>query len=531
VKKLVWIGFLVCLLACNTGDFSFDNLKLEEVRTDLAVPFGTSEYTMRELLEDFSESELELIEDPQTAEMVLIYRDSSTYIFDTEILEITNVVNTNELNIPNYPDDGTTRPVSESIPFTQVYEPVDGETLDSIFHDTSASLRATISSTANVGLEYELELTNTINLGNGQPVTFTGLVDDSAPEVQNQNLTNHRTTFTEVGEENILNFNLTLTGSLAPGEELVNEVITVTVEYLDQEYIIVFGKFGQDTVSVSNEILEIDLCDDVGSGDFEFRDPVLTFDFRNSFGMPFGLGLGGLYGEEPDGSRTFLSGDVVDNPPIIASSSVIPPVTGDPIQTIITVDRSNSNLRQVLATSPNFIGFDLQGFTNPLDDTILNFVTDTSTVRGFLTLELPMEVRFSNVTKELEYDISGTNNFDEADSLAIRVVTVNELPFGADMDMFIMNGNDTLYQALNNRAIDQPFLNQDRTVREPKINVDDIPLGPDGVAAINTGDRILVVLHMNTPESVTSEDIFVKLLANARLTVTLGARGIVTNEL
>jgi len=528
VRKFGIITILGILVACNIQDVDFDNLQVEDIKLDVAVPFGSATYTMRELIEDFSDSDVELIEDPETAEMRLIYRDSSSYTFNPEILDIQDVVNTNNLSLNDVTGPGT---VNQSIPFTQVYEPVDGETLDSVFHDSGANLTATIESTSDVTLNYDLELSSTVNVNTGNPITFSGTTSSTVPGTHSQSLENHKTFFTEVGDQNTLFFNIDISGTLTAAESLNNDEITVTVEYLNQEYIIAFGKFGQDTVSVSNESLEINFFEGFGDEGLDFGNPSITFDFRNSFGMPYAVGLGGLYGEEEDGSRTLLQGEVVDNPPVIAGSPTDAPVTGEVTQTTVVVDRTNSSIQQLFATSPATLGFNLQGFTNPNDDTQLNFVTDTSTVRGFIEVEIPMEVRMTNVTRELEYDIAGTTDFDEADSLAIRVVTVNELPFGADMDMFIMEGSDTLYQALNNKVIEQPFLNIDRTVREPKVGVEDVPVGPDGVAAINQGDRILVVLTINTPESLTSEQIFVKLLATAKLEVTLGARGIITTKL
>ena len=62
-------------------------------------------------------------------------------------------------------------------------------------------------------------------------------------------------------------------------------------------------------------------------------------------------------------------------------------------------------------------------------------------------------------------------------------------------------------------------------------SIDDIPLSAAGIDALYNGTTIRVVVSMNSPESQTSEQIFVKLLANAKLDVTLGARGIITEKL
>jgi len=523
------LGVILLLIGCNIQDLDFTNIEVENLQSEIAVPFGTASYTMRELIEDISDAELELVEDPVTAELMLIYRDTASYTFTSDIFDVPN---NSENSILSQNDAVGPLSFSQSIPFTQPYVSQDGEIIDSVFHETNASVNIQLTTTTPFDINYTLELSNTTNVNTDAPMTFVGTISAGTSSPTPQFLTDHKTVLTEIGGENVADFVLNITANLAGGESFNSDQISVNIEFLDQDFIVAFGKLGQDTVAISEETIDIAFFDDIGVDGLEFGSPEITFDFRSSFGIPIGVGFGGLYGEESDGTRTYLGGSVVSAPPVIASASLENPVTGAPVQSIISLNSSNSTLRDLLATSPSTLGFDIQGFTNPYDQSILNFVTDTSSIRSYIEMTMPMEVRLTDVTHNLDFDLGGGVDFSQADSLSLRVITVNELPFSATMDMYIVTAaEDTLYTVLENQALDIPFLNFDRTVREPKTSIEDIPFGKTGIDALNNGDKIRIVIRMNSPESQTAEDIFVKLLATAKLEISLAARGIIDVKL
>lgn len=515
-------------MGCNISDMDFSNLKVEEIEADVTIPFGSAAYTMRELIEDVSDANLELEEDPNTFELRMIYREYAEYLFTPDIIDIPDNSSPSQILLPNTNGPAT---VNQTIPFFQFYEAADDEVLDSVYHAPTSSIVVNITSTSAYDITYEMRILGTTDRNTDVPVTFNGVVNSGSPTNHNQNLTGYKTVFEEIAGQNRFDLEMDISANLGAGEDLNGDELTVSVTYQDQDFIVIFGKLGQDTVDISGGNFDISFFEDFGDEGLEFGGATITFNARNSFGIPIGLGLGRVYGEQADGTQTFLTGAVVTNPPVIASASTDHPVTGEPVQSTIVVNRQNSSLMQMLATAPTTIGLDLQGFMNPYSTTALNFATDTSSIRADIEVNLPLEVRMTNVTRSLDFDIGSGFDFDQADSVALRVVTTNSFPFRANMGLYIMSGTDTLHQVLDNEALGQPFLNIDRSVREPKVTVDDVPLSRAGLDALATADRIMVVIVMNTPQSQTAEDIFVKLLANAELEVTLGARAIIKTGL
>lgn len=517
-------GLFVFIIGCNIQDIDLDNFEVENFQSELAIPIGTTTYTMREFIENISDPDL-LLEDAETTELILIYRDTANYALSSEIFDVQNISNTSIVNLPDTPDNGMTRTVSVTLPFSQTYESVKGEVIDSVFHAVTSSLTVDLVSTSTLSIAYDLELVNTTNVNTGTAVQFSGTLSGGGEMSHDQGLANHKTTFTEVVGENHFNVNLTVHITLSAGQSLSNDQISVTIGFLDQDFIIAFGKLGQDTVSITSESIDISFFDDLGVYGLEFISPEISFDFRNSFGIPIGIGLGGVYSEEKDGTRTYLTGDIVATPPVIEGSSVEAPVTGEIQQTTININSSNSTLQKLWATSPLILGFDVKGFTNPYDPTTLNFVTDTSSITSYTEVAIPMEVRLIDVQHTVDFDLDESEEFNEVDSLILRIITMNKFPFSATMDMFILDAEeDILYSVLENRVLDIPLLNMDRTVIRPKMSIDDVPFDKTGIDALNNGEKIRVTFTMNSPKSTTVEDVFVKLLATAKLEITLATR-------
>lgn len=529
------IGVLLLLLGCNISDLDFDNLKVENLSSDIAVPFGTAIYTFQELVEDLEDSENYEV-DSETGQIRFIYRDTVEYDFSADLVDVPDNSESSDLNMPN-----ATGPVAyaETINFTQPYVAQEGEILDSVYHEATASVQVTVSSTSIHNINYTLTLVNTVDVTTSNPMVFNGALTGGASAPQTQSLANYKTILQEVGGENLYNLSINLTANLGVGEDINMDQVSVVVEFLGQEFRILFGKMGRDTVDFTTQTLNIGFFQDFGGEGIEFGGATMTFDVTNSFGIPIGLGLGGVYGEENDGTRTYLGGSAVLNPLVIQPATLNEPaLTPAETQTVLEINSNNSTLGQLLGTSPSTIGFEVQGITNTQDVDASNFVTDDAEIDAFIEIDIPLEVALRDAQHTMEFEIPGGVDLGEVDSLELRLVTVNELPFNATLDMYIMGDTlgdmsvtDTLYQVLDKRALDQPFLNFDRTVREPKIAVEDIPLSEKGTAELARAEVIQIVVTMNSPESQTSEDIFVKLLSTARIEVTLGVRGIIDVKL
>lgn len=270
-----------------------------------------------------------------------------------------------------------------------------------------------------------------------------------------------------------------------------------------------------DTLDISDAVIDIDFFNTLDIQGIRFGNPIITHQVDNDLPFDFAMDFSRVNGEDSLGALTFMRGRVVRTPPEVeAQSSAVVEITSD-----------NSNINDIMGQSPSRLNLDLGAIINEPDTNVLNNVAIGTEVNTSINMFFPMEVLMKEVKKDFDFDIDDGVQFDEADSVSLRIVTDNELPFAASMDLYILTGTDTLYQALENQPLVTPFINNGEVV-EARRGIADVPLNPTGVAALNNGDRIVIIVSLTTPQSQTSEDLYVKVLARYALQISLGLRGV-----
>lgn len=513
------------IAACNVGDLDFDNVEMQPITGVFSFPLGETTYIMRDLLISQTDS-IGFIED-STSLLTLQYFDTITYNATNDFVQIDNIVQNGTVTAPASPA-GTARTETIFTSFDLAYDPLNNEQLDSVFYETGDLTIETVSALSGT-LNYSYTIANTTNITTNNAVMLSGSINGPGTDTQTQSLINHRTRLT--GGSNTFSVILDATIDLAATDNLIgNEQITFTITYGNQTFNLIYGKFGQDTIQVGNQSIDIDFFSQSNREGITFGNPSMTFDFRNSFGVPIQVDFSGLNGDDGNGgNQVFLSGDIVRNPPTITASDVNSPgpnIPGETTQTIIEINNTNSNLRNLLASSPSRLVFDVSGLSNAEDDSQLNYLQPTSQITANVTMEIPMEIQLENMKESGTYGLGDGLDLDNVDSAFVRVVTINELPFSAVVDLEIQDADSmTLYTIADNQIMVAPFINVNGEVTDPNGVTADIPLNKEGVDALAVGSHILITLTLNTPVSQTSRDIYVKVLADYMLTVKVGVGG------
>ncbi len=504
--------FVIATLGCNVDGLDFENVEGPTWTPGPAIPIGYANYTIRELIEEINDTEIDLQEDSTTL-LYMIYRDTADFNSGSEIINIDDVTNTARYDLTPAVGPAT---VTFNTTFEFTYEADNGEPVDSVFY-SAGSLVANLTPSFSSGFTYSLTIDNTTNVSTGNPAVLT----ETQPT---QDLTGHKTFLNRVGGLNTFTAAFEVTIDLQAGESLsASDFIDVTLTYQNQEFSLLYGKFGQDLLEVGNQTLNIQLFENLGNSGLEFGNPTLSFDFQNTFGLPLGIKFDGLYGLKDDDTLR-LSGDITEDTLGVRILGAALPGTSS--NTVIELNRSNSNIVDLLNSSPDQMGFNLNAWTNPDDPNEINYVEDDSEITTFIEMTLPMEVRLNDLTRRINFNLQGGLKFDEADSVTIRVVTVNEIPLYVLMDMEILDENDSvLYSVANNAIISTPFLNTDGSLKEARKAIEDIPLSKEGIEALNTGTKIRMTTLLNSPKSRTGNDIYVKILADYQIDIQVSIVG------
>jgi len=558
VKKFVYVVISASLIvSCNIGELEFDDIELTPVKGPFAFTLGETEYVMRDLIGNQTGDSLDFQEDSLSL-LTLLYYDTITYSTPDDLIQIDDIVSNGDITPPTTTIPVGTGPtvLNSSYPFDGFeYNPTNGEQLDSIFYE-QGDLTIECATNINATVTYTFTFPSTTNVASGAPISVTGTIIGDGTLIQDtetRTLVGHKTELTDASGDNRYSVDLDLEIDLAAGQDTDGtEIFNFDITFGNQEFSLIYGKFGQDTVQVGDQSLEIDFFTQAARDGITFGNPTMTFDFRNSFGVPVEADFSGLNGQDAEGNQVFLTGEIINNPPLIASSDVNSPginTPGEVAQTVIEIDRTNSNLVNVLSSSPEQLNFNVVGRSNPDDVNTLNYLQpDDSEITAYVTLEVPMEVQLEDYTETGSYSVGEGFNANNLDSAFIRIVTLNELPFTGTVSMEVQAADSTVLFPITDEtdprydsalaanpgqierftnipAIKAPLISVNGDVTDPSGETEDIGLTNEEVQLLSTAGRVVITMTLNTPVSQTSRDIYVRVLADYTLELKVGVGG------
>ena len=518
-NKFAFIVTLVILFAgCNSNELEFDNITVQPITGTYSFPLGEVSYTMRELIDNIGDGELDLQED-STSLLTLFYADTFSYSSDTDFLQIDDVTNSASVDLTGLPPLSGPGSFDIADSFTLDYNAADDtDRIDSVFYETGDAT-IDVTTTINGTIDYTATISNFVTVVNETPLEISGTVNGPGNDISTRSLLNHKSLLTN--KTFVTNFNATVT--LDAGQSFSGtETLTFDLTFANQTFSVVYGNFGQDTVQVGSETLEIEFFREMGEEGIFFGNPTITFNFDNTFGIPLGIDFSTLFGDDGEGgTQTFLEGDIVDEIPVIETSDPADP--GSVVSSTIQINNSNSTIDNLLATSPAQLGFNVQAISNPYDADGSNFITDNNQLDATIEIEIPMEIKLENLEQSGTLSLGGGLDVSNVDSAFMRIVTVNELPFSAVLALEIQDADsNSLYSVTNNLVLNAPFININGFVTDPNGVSADIPLTQAGIEALGTGSHVLLTVTLNTPGSLNSRDIFVKVLADYAIEIKVG---------
>ncbi len=544
VKKFVFIVISASLFAsCNTSELEFDDLEVTPITGVFSFPLGEATYVMRDLVANQTGDSLSFQED-STSLYTLFYYDTITYSTPDDLVQIDDINFSGAIStIPIAAGPGTVNLVES---FDINYDPQENEELDSVFYE-SGDLTITTTSTINGTVDYTFTIGNTTNINTGTPISVSGNIVGTASDMQTSSLIGHKTVLTDPSGSNVLAVDLNAVVTLAAGQNLAGtESLSFDLTYGNQTFSLIYGKFGRDTIQVGDQSIEIDFFSQTAREGITFGNPSISFDFRNTFGVPIGIDFESVFGDDGNGeNQVFLTGDVVRNDPVISGSdldSPTPTTPGDVAQTIVEINRDNSNLVQVLSESPQRLVFDVAGISNPENLTEGNYLQPTSSITANVTVEVPMEVQFVDFEEEGSFDLGDGLDLSNVDSAFIRLVSNNELPFNGSVNLVVQDADsvnlfpitdpddpnfdqEQLDRFTNIPVIKAPLINFNGEVTDPSGATENIGLTAEEVELVSGASHIIITMVLNTPVTQTSREIYVKILADYTLSLKVGIGG------
>ncbi|MEO9964337.1 MAG: hypothetical protein ABJF11_01030 [Reichenbachiella sp.] len=529
-KRIIRATTWSCLLAmasCHVTDL--DKIKPATISPNLALNLGFTEYTVRELLEDLdSES---LVDGPENT-LALHFEDSTVFNDTEELISISSVENQEEFApAENVPSSAVGYEIDINTTFTFSFPANNGEQIDSLFY-SSGTLDFDMVSTFKGDIDYTWVIEGTREVVTNEDLTQSNQLEYTSGNVTDtysRPLDGLKSKFYENADgENEFQVVVTGTISFETGTEILpSQKMEFDLAFNNPTFNKMYGIFGSDPIALQSQTIDMASFDEFSGEGLKLEDPSVLLITENSFGLDLELSFDEIKAIGSDDSELLL---VQKDPPGIdgfVSSSL---VEGEIKVDSIILDKTNSNIDDLLNSTPVAMDFTISAVPNPASSSRdNNFLIEDSEIKIKSLIIVPMQFQMDGFTVDFEFDLDGLD-IDDAESIVFNLISTNEIPFNGSIDLnFVDDQGNTIYSIPGAADIESPDVGTTGKTTEPKITNSGIELTSEGIDALLEAQKILAVANISTFEA--EEDRFVTLYADYILKIELSLAGEVTIEL
>ncbi len=264
------------------------------------------------------------------------------------------------------------------------------------------------------------------------------------------------------------------------------------------------GYAGRDTF-IANDSTDFDIFSNLfQSGTIQLKDVDLKLTLENGMGVDGVVKINDFTATSlANGSRT-LTGAVLANPINVGRAKDLPL---RPTITNININKSNSNITDVIGILPNKIRYNFEVKTNPSGNN--GYYRDFAYLESALKVNLDATIPLSFIANNLvlldtvNFDLSNTNTSVKGiKDGVINIITQNRYPLQAKMTMIIVDENfimvDTLIKnmMLNGAPLDANCKSQNAIRDKTSVQVDEARM-----TNIKRGRKALIYASFNTPQN------------------------------
>ncbi len=530
-------GIVSILSGCNIDDLpdslDGDDFYLPNYEGNIALIIGKDTLTVNEFIKELSD-DTTVVQENEDAELFIVYEDSIDYTADEDFVDVSTFSNSRSvespISTPFIPPADTTLIINRELNFEYVSE--NGERIDSLFYSGGA-LQISITSDFPGDVTYSLSTNSFIETSSGQGIDVSGVINyfGTIPleDTNNSSLSGYKTTLTYENDSSIFKANLQASVTIQAGTALTgNESIFVEADVIDPEFSAIYGNFRKDTFDVESQTIDLDIFSEFSESGITFEAPSISFTFENSFGLQAGLDFSGIYASYSDKPDLPLSGSFAETLQIIGAPSLMN--VGSTVETVLTMNNSNSNISEILSSSPTALNLALTGISNPNDEEE-NFLLDNSIIKIRTKVELPLSLKLDAFEYESEFDLGDISQLDQSQSITLILKTINELPINGELDIHFMDGaGEAIDSILNISILESPIaFDSNGKTSEAASYETRVTLDEDKIESLTSSEKLKVTVRFNS--FGFQQDEFVKIFSDYTLLTTVAVEGKVSINL
>lgn len=239
--------------------------------------------------------------------------------------------------------------------------------------------------------------------------------------------------------------------------------------------------------------------------------PAIELIIENEFGVPNELQATRLELTYPDGNTIQL----MDSNLTEGFSLAYPTVPGESEETRIRLDRTNSNLDDLVAALPTTAAYGGRLTLFPDSMPTTGFVIDTATVTVNVLADFPLEFRAEPWSYEQWFDWDSLS-WENSGSAEFRLETRNGFPVEVQLELFAADQDSTILTSFFNGPIslDPPALSPEGRALSPSEQVQFFSTDQEFLETLGRTTLILARMTLSTPQGgqvpiqLYSQDLF-----------------------
>lgn len=324
-------------------------------------------------------------------------------------------------------------------------------------------------------------------------------------------------------------FTIAVTGNGNPINAPYNISLQQSMENIRYEYI--FGYIGNIFFPVGNTDVDIDIFKNANLADIFFEKPVIEIIARSSFGTPMELIFTEFYAANND-NETIR----VENETATGWSIDMPESLGNTAVSTLELNRSNTNIDEIMDIRPISIHYDVIGVINPAKEQSTNFINYNSNLSIDVEVNLPLFGRIDNFELQDTIDNPIGDLPDDAtiEWLELKIQMENGFPFAASIDIFLLDENMQISDRLFSEPTPLNLISAAPTdpvsqiVTEPATKESFIYLEESKIESMQNAEKLILEVQFNTWNH--EEGASVKILDSYEIGILIGVRAKVKRE-
>jgi len=431
-------SFMLTSTSCIKDLLSIKEVKIEDsFNPELAIPLAHANISVLDMMKFVNQDSIAKI-DPDGF-IRFVYASYPQRVYANEIVNIPN----QSFNAgPFKHNTGVNDSIRVNMPIyffdkidNNVYLP-DGEELSKL-HFKSGKMILKLRSTIRRAGEIEINITGA-KLKNGKdfsqiiPISYTGGTETYIYDTFDLSGCKFDMTAGGTGY-NKIQISYTITLNQNANYIRKKDEVEIDVFYRNIEFSYLEGYLGAHDLNYAADSIVINLLKNLEANNMRFYNPSLSFNFKNSAGMPFQI------------SNQQVKSYATVNPVQLSGSFLLTPIdvyfpslseTGQTKMTSSVANRYNSNIRDMLNEAPGYFTMDMDIKTNSAGKRYDNFLTDSSYFEIMTEINMPLYGSLKNYQYEFYL---GVDSLDMSilEQIQLNLLSENGTPLDMNLQVYL----------------------------------------------------------------------------------------------